>query len=104
MAEAGNDAGDDFPIAMPADQNVRPLPAIAEGNHELMSVPEREDDGLPAAMQVIDRLLSPARQRHGPPQQPDHAGAEKGQDGQQQPVHHAPSLALPQIEGGWGCV
>jgi len=89
VPEPGDDARDHFSIAMPADQDMRPLSAISQRNHELLGMPEREDDGLPPVMQGIDRRLAPGRQRHGPPEQPDHAGAEQGQHGQQQPVQHA---------------
>jgi hypothetical protein len=82
MPEPGHDARDHLAIAMPADQDMRPRAAIAQGNHELLGMPEGQDDGLPLAVQGIDLRLAPARQRHGPSEEPDHAGAEPGQDGQ----------------------
>jgi len=81
MPEPGNDACDHFSIAMPADQDMRPRSTISQRNHELLGMPECEDDGLPPAMQGINLRFALGRQRHGPTEQPDHAGAESGQDG-----------------------
>ena len=47
MTEAGDDSSNDLAIAVLADQNMRPGPAIPRRNHELLSMPEGEDNVAP---------------------------------------------------------
>lgn len=88
MPEPGDDAGNHFSVPMPADQDMRPGTAIPQRNHELPGVPEGQDDGLPTPMQGVHPFGPFCPDPHGPPQQTDHAGAEEGQCGQEQPVQH----------------
>jgi hypothetical protein len=62
MTEAGDDSSNDLAIAVLADQNMRPCPAIPRRNHELLSMPEGEDNVAPRS--DIDRrpLRGRARQ------------------------------------------
>lgn len=64
MAEPGNDAGDNLSVAMLADEHMRPGPAISERNHQLLGMPERQDDGSLLAIQRIHRLIAALLQPH----------------------------------------
>jgi len=60
MSECGNDPRNDLSILMLADQHVSARPSVAERNHELLSVPEGQDNVLALLIQRI-HLFVPAR-------------------------------------------
>lgn len=58
VAEPGDDPGDDFPIAMPADQHMGTGSSIADRDHQLLSMPKRENDVPPFPIQPINRFMA----------------------------------------------
>ena len=71
MAEPGNDAGDNFSVAMLTDQYMRPRPAIPKRNHQLLGMPESQDDGSFLTIQRIHRLIAALLQPHASLDSPD---------------------------------
>ena len=60
MAESCDDARDDFPVAMLADQHMRTRSAIPDRNHQLLGMPKGQNNVTAFTVQRIDRLM-PAR-------------------------------------------
>ncbi len=79
MPEPGNDAGDNFSVAMLADQHMRPRPAIPERNHQLLGMPESQDDGSFLTIQRIHRLIAALLKPHGASNPADDQGPERRQ-------------------------
>jgi hypothetical protein len=85
MTEPGNDAGDNFSVAMLTDQHMRPGPAIPEGNHQLLGMPEGQNDGSFLSIQRIHRLIAALLQPHTSLDPTDHQSSERRQYGQLKP-------------------
>jgi hypothetical protein len=47
VAKPGDDPGDDFPIAMSADEHMSTGPPIADRNHQLLGMPEGQNNVAP---------------------------------------------------------
>lgn len=45
MTEPGDDAGDNFSVAMLTDQHMRPGSTVPERNHQLLGMPKGQNDG-----------------------------------------------------------
>ena len=58
MTEAGNDACNDFAIAVLTDQNMRPCSAISRRNHELLGMPEGQDNVASAPIEGVDVFVA----------------------------------------------
>lgn len=86
MAEPGNDAGDDFSIAMLTDQHMRPRPAIPERNHQLLGMPERQNDGSLFAIQRIHRRMAALLQPHTSLDPTNHQRSERRQHRKLKPL------------------
>ena len=65
MTETGNDASNNFAIAMLANLNMRPGSAISDRNHQLLRVPEREDDVASALIEGVNRFMTTRLTMHG---------------------------------------
>jgi hypothetical protein len=64
MAESGDDPRDDFSVAMPADQDMRTCPSIADRDHQLLGMPESQNDVPPVLIQRIDRFVTAGLKAH----------------------------------------
>ncbi len=79
MAESRNDPGDDFTVAVLADQDMRALSTVTERDHELLGVPKRQDDMAPFAIQRIHGFMAAGLQPHGPRDAADHRRTDRRQ-------------------------
>lgn len=64
MPEPGDDSRDDFTVTVPTDEHMRTGSSIPDRDHELLGMPEREDDMTPFPIQRIDRFVAPSREPH----------------------------------------
>lgn len=64
MAKPRNDARDDFPIAMLADQHMGAGSPIADRDHELLGMPKCQYDVAPVSIQRIDRSMPTSLTSH----------------------------------------
>ena len=86
MPKSGNKAGDNFPISVLTDQNLQTRTTVAEENHQLLRVPEREDDRLSLSIERIDRLIAALIQPHRPLDRANQQPPERGQQGKLDPL------------------
>ena len=86
MPEAGDDPGDDLAVAVLTDEDVRAWPAVPEGNHQLLRVPEGQDDRPPFAIERIDRFRTALLEPHRPTDGADKRRADRRQHRQFDPL------------------
>lgn len=86
MAEPGNDSGDDFSVAVLTDQHMRSGPAVPERNHQLLGMPEGQNDGPFLTIQRIHRLIAALLKPHGASNPADDQGSERRQQRELDPV------------------
>ena len=77
MAEPGDDAGDYFSVAMLTDQHMRPGSTVPERNHQLLGMPESQNDGSFLSIQRIYRLIAALLQSHASLDPTDDQSAER---------------------------
>src|SRR6185437_5003558 len=58
VAEPRDDPCDDFPIVMLADQHMGTGSSVTDRNHQLLSMPKRENDAASFPIQPIDCLVA----------------------------------------------
>ena len=76
MAKPGDNAGNDFSVAMLTDQHVRPGSAVPEGNHQLLGMPKCQNNGSRFPIQRIHRLITALLHPHRSPDRTDDHGSE----------------------------
>src|SRR5215217_3557255 len=86
MPETGDDARDDFSVSMLADQHRAAGASIAKWNHELLSMPESQDNVASVPIQGIHRLLAPRFDAHRPANRANHARSDGRKHRQLEPV------------------
>lgn len=86
MAESGDDPRDDFSVAMPADQYMRTCPPIADRDHQLLSMPESQNDVSPIPIQRIDRFMTMGLEAHRTRNTADSRGSHRRQKRTLQPA------------------
>jgi hypothetical protein len=89
MTEAGNDAGDDLAIAVLTDQNMRANSAMPHWNHELLGMPEGEDNVASASIESVDLFMTARLRTHGRCDAPKQRGADWRQQRQLRPTDEA---------------
>jgi hypothetical protein len=65
VTKAGNHAGNDLTITVLTDQNMRPGSAIPNWNHELLGMPEGEDNVASAPVEGVNRFMTTRLPTHG---------------------------------------
>lgn len=86
MAESGDDPRDDFSVAMPADQYMRACPSIADRDHQLLGMPESQNDVSPVPIQRIDRFVTAGLKAHRTRNTADSRGSNRRQKRTLQPA------------------
>lgn len=67
MTESGDDASNNFSIPVLANEHMGTGSTVPERNHELLGVPEGQDDMPPLPIERIDRFLSTRLEPHAFP-------------------------------------
>lgn len=86
-SESFDDAINDFPVTMLADQNLGVEATVAQGYHQLLPVPECQDDIASFPVYSVNRFESMRLQGHRLAEKPNRSRAEKRQDVEFQCVH-----------------
>src|SRR5262245_1693286 len=89
MTEARNDASNDLAVAVLTDQNMRPRTAIPRRNHELLSMPEGEDNVASAPIEGVDLFVAARFRTHGRRDAPNHRCADWRQQRKLRPTLEA---------------
>jgi len=97
VAEPGDDSGDDFPIAMPADQHMGTGSSIADRDHQLLSMPKRENDVPPFSIQPINRFMAASLITHRVRDAANGSGSDRRQERTLHPLCDAFLQAVPTI-------
>src|SRR5690348_17102210 len=85
MAEMGDDRGDNLAVAVLADEHMAAGATIAKRNHQLLRVPEGENDIAAVAIVAVERLMPAGLQAQCAREQTDDQRGDGGKSGEFQP-------------------
>ena len=88
-SESGHDPMDQFTVPVLADEDMGLSPSIGQRHHELPSMPESNNDTPTLPVQLIDLIASLRSDPDDPAKEPDHAGADRREQREFEPMPHA---------------
>jgi len=90
--ESRDDPLDEFAIAMPADEDMRLLPAISQRHHQLAAMPEGDDDREILASPLLYIFMSDGFHPEHSTENPNKEGPQGRKDDKFQAIHHRKAL------------
>jgi hypothetical protein len=79
---------DQLPVSMFADQQMGLGSAVSQWHHQLLAMPEGDNDSLSLTVQLIHLLPAHRPEPQSSPQEAYHHGSERWNQVHLQPVHH----------------
>src|SRR5690348_11697282 len=95
MTEVGNDAGNDLAIAVLTNQDISPRSPIPRRNHELLGMPEGEDNVPSAPIHGVDLFMAAGLGAHGRRDAPHQRGPDWRQQRKLRPTLEAGLQSRP---------
>ncbi len=89
VAKPRNDASDDFPVSMSADEHVQTSSSITDRSHQLLGMPKRENDVSSFSVQPIEGFVTASVPAHRPCDSANDRGTDRRQQREFHPLFGA---------------
>jgi hypothetical protein len=89
VTESGDNARDDFSVPVLTDQHMRTRSTIPEWDHQLLRMPESQNDVAPLPIKRVHLFMTLLVKTHSPSDPTDDEGTERRKHGEFQPCRES---------------
>jgi hypothetical protein len=97
VTESGDNASNDFSVPMLTDQHLRARSTIPEGDHQLLRMPESQNNVAPLPIKRIHLFMTLLVKTHGPSDPTDDRDTDRRKHGEFQPCRESAHRSIKHL-------